>query len=1017
MVHLDVHSHYSFLEGVPSVRQLVARAVEHNMPALALTDTNGLYGAIPFYKAAKAAGINPILGARLGGVVFLARDREGYARLCHIITKVKLGEVAVDQFGEWPFPFGGDHLFVITADRKLLRELPRRGISPLVRITHAGHAASHHQADALHRLARREGLRPVAVSPVYFMEPNDYTTHRVLTAIRQNTTIGQLDPRDLAASTAWFHAPRDLERLYASWPDALDNAAWVAEETDIQLPLGKPRFPECALPPGKKPFSMLWKKAFAGLQQRYPALTPKIMDRFRHELHTIDRLGFAPYFLIVSDLVDFAHKRGIPAVGRGSAANSLVAYALRITRADPFKYDLYFERFLNPGRTDCPDIDLDLCWRRRDEVINYVYETYGADHVAMIATHNTFRARAALREAAKAHGLTDAEISRIARVLPRYGARDLRNAVKGLPECRGLDLDEEPLRSILPIAERIDGFPRHLAMHACGLVIAPEPLTRITPLERAAKGMLITQYDMHPIEDLGLVKIDLLGHRALSVIHDTVETIREERGIPIDIEALPEPDPLTADLLRRGDTIACFQIESPAMRGLLRKIQAHDTHTLIQCIALVRPGASGSGMKQHFIDRHHGREAATYLHPALEKVLGETHGVMIYQEDVLRVAHAVTGMDLAQADALRRAMSKKRSPRAMAKNMKHFMERAKANGVPEEAAQEIWELIANFAAYSYCKAHAATYGELAYQCAYLKAHFPAEFFAAVLSNRGGFYAPPVYLEEAKRCGLMVHPPHINKSKNKYTAENSAIRVGFVEIRGLNQHSVEALLNARAAGPFLDLPDLHRRTQLPRADAEALFHAGALDGLPPHAPLSRPQQYWQLRGVYAADRKPTQTNEIPLLRESASHQYGCIPTYSKKHRYDREWETLGLLTQAHPFDYYLAQLQDRLLIPSTRLLDYAGQTVTLLGWMITDRRLALRTGKGVMKFITLEDTQGAYEAIFFPEAYAAHGHLLTTHGPYLLTGQAQNEHGAPTLLVEQVERAKGPRHWKHFEVHR
>ena len=761
----------------------------------------------------------------------------------------------------------------------------------------------------------------------------------------------------------------------------------VAEECHLELELGRPLFPDFPLPEKESAFSWLWKETFAGLQRRYRPLTPAIIDRVRYELGLINDLGFAPYFLIVSDIVRFARERAIPAVGRGSAANSVVAYALGITRVDPFRYDLYFERFMNRARTDCPDIDLDICWRRRDEVLEYVYGRYGSDRVAMISTLNTFRARSSVREVAKARGLTDRQIGAVAKLLPHYHAGVLSNAVQHIPECRGIRLDKEPLKGIVETAEFIDGFPRHLSIHAGGVVIAPAPLTRFVPLQRAAKGLVITQYDMHPIEKLGLVKMDLLGHRALTVIDDTVHAVRKNRDIPLDIESIPGNDPLTARMLREGRTLACFQVESPAMRGLLQKVQACDVPTLIQCIALVRPGASGSGMKQHFIDRHHGREEVAYLHPAMERVLGDTYGVMIYQEDVLKVAHAVAGMDLTEADVLRRAMSKKRGPREMAKSMKGFLERARENGVEEGAAQAIWELIANFAAYAYCKAHASTYGELAYQCAYLKAHFPAEFFAAVLSNRGGFYSPPVYAEEAKRCGLELRPPHIHKSQYEYTVEDDAIRVGFLEIRNLSHAAIQAILESR---PFVGITDMIERAGLCRADAEALCQAGALDafGLP------RPMQLWEIKGFKegAASRGCAAGSRDAMLfapdGKADRSALPPVPGYSEKKRAHLEWESLGLLVGRHPLDFCFPGADDTApLISSTALAFYEGQRVTLIGWLLTERRLAVKKGHGVMKFLTLEDPFGAYEAVLFPETYQRCGHLLTSRGPVSYYGPA------------------------------
>jgi len=994
MLHLHVHSNHSLLEGAATVRQLVARAVEYGLKALALTDTAGLYAAIPFYQTAHEAGVKPILGAKLDDMVLLARNREGYAELCRIITGYH-----IDENFDLVERVGSEDLFVLTANHGLIRTLHARGIRPLAAVTCYGDGRSRYEAGRTRELAHGLGLRAVAVSPVYFIEAGQEKIHRTLSAVRLNATLGNLTADQVAHPASWFRSPEEMRRLYGDWPDTLDNTEWVAEHCNVAFTLGKPRFPRFDLPAGETPFSFLWKRAFDGLRERYQPLTPPVVQRLQYELDVIHQLGFAPYFLIVWDIVGYARAHDVPIVGRGSAANSLVAYALGITRVDPFKYDLYFERFLNLSRTDCPDIDLDICWRRRDEVIDYVYGKYGADHVAMICTFNTFQARSALREVAKTFGLTNDEGGEIARHVPHYRAGDVRAVVKHLPECRGLRIDEEPLKSILEISERIDGFPRHLSIHSGGLVIGPEPLTRFVPLERAAKGILITQYDMHPIEDLGLVKMDLLGHRSLTVVKEAVEMVRDNRGIDLDIDHLPDPDPLTADLIRNGRTIGCFQIESPAMRALLESTRAHNTDMLIKTLSLVRPGPSGSGMKKHFIDRHRGNEETVYLHPKLEKVLGDTYGVMLYQEDILKVAHVIAGLDLAEADALRRAMSKKRTPGQMAKSMKLFLKKAIENGVEAGAAEAIWGLMANFAEYSYCKAHASTYGEIAYQCTYLKAHFPAEFLAAVLSNRGGFYHTAVYVEEAKRFGVEVRPPDVNRSPFNYAVEGDAIRVGLLEIRNLTQRAVRAILDARKAGPFQGVRDLCRRTGIAPADAEILIHAGACDGFG----RTRPEMLWELKTIVRQGPRESPGDDALLLPCSAGGPVvPRLPDYSPKKRTDLQWTHLGLLLSTHPIEYYVPALVGRLLVLSDDLPAYAGRTVTMLGWLIAERRVGLK-GRGCMKFLTLEDPGGVFEAVLFPAAYQRHGHLLTSHGPYLITGEVQEENGCHSLIAGHLER--------------
>ncbi len=996
MIPLHVHSTYSMLEGTAPVERLVERAAAYGLPSLALTDTGGLYGAVPFYQAARAAGIRPIIGVYLDRAVLLARDREGYAQLCRLVTAYHLDDTfdLASQLRE------SERVFVLAGDVDGIRRLHRNGVEPLVALTHHGDAVSRYRVTQQHDLASELGLRCVAANPVYFLQPEDYRVHRVLSAIRCNATIDTLEEGDVADRACWFRSPEEMRHLYADWPDALSNAEWVAEECNLELSLGTPLFPGFALPQGETPFSYLWKLAFEGVKRRYRPLNRRVIERLHYELDIIERLGFAPYFIIVWDVVNFARDRHIPIVGRGSAANSLVAYALGITRVDPFKYDLYFERFLNPSRSDCPDIDLDICWRRREQVVDYVYERYGAEHVAMIATFNTFQARSSVREVAKAMGLTGGEIGEVTRRLPHYHAGDIKTVVQHLPECREVPIHEEPLRSIVAIAEAIDQYPRHLSLHPCGLVIAPEPLTRFVPLQRAAKGFVVTQYDMHPIEDLGLIKMDLLGHRSLTVLDETVQQVWDNRGVRVDVENLPEPDPITAELLRNGRTIGCFQIESPAMRTLLRNTLAGDTDMLIKTLSLVRPGPSGSGMKKRFIARHLGKEPVEYLHPALEHVLGDTYGVMLYQEDILKVANVIAGMDLAEGDMLRRAMTRKRSPREMAKSMKTFIEKAVANGVEGGVAEEIWGLIANFAAYSYCKAHASTYGEIAYQCTYLKAHFPAEFMACVLSNRGGFYHPAVYVEEARRLGIEVRPPDINKSHFEYLAEGGAIRVGFVEVRQLAQGTVEVILAERTKGPFESLADVWGRTGMSRPEAEALIQAGAFDAFG----RTRPALFWELHLLTQGKHEEEPAGTERLFREHGGEYRSVprLPDISRKKRTNQEWEALGLVVSTHPLEYYASLIQERALVSSVDLPRYVDRVVMLAGWLIAERRVGLK-GRGCMKFCTFEDPKGVFEAVLFSETYQRYGHLLDSHGPYFVVGKVQDDDNYCSLIVEGLER--------------
>jgi len=680
-----------------------------------------------------------------------------------------------------------------------------------------------------------------------------------------------------------------MHALFAHLPEALDATARIAKECAGAPELGRLRFPQAQLPPGETPFSVLWQKSF-------------------------EEKGFSPYFLVVDEIAAKAREWGLRTIGRGSAANSLVSHCLGLTHVDPLAHGLFFERFLNPERSSPPDIDLDFSWKDRDRLLAWVYERHGAERVAMISTHVTFGPRAAVREVGKAHGLPDAELTRLTKRIPHWGVHDLTNLATTVPECRSLPAVDETMRQVLAIARRIEGLPRHLSVHAGGIVIAPEPLTNFLPLERAAKGLVMTQYDMGPVEQLGLVKIDLLSQRSLGVLQDAILAVERHTGTapPVDERDVVLNDRQTRRLVREGRTMGCFYIESPAMRSLLRKLQTETFEELTAASSVIRPGVAESGMMQEYIRRHHiaragmnlaptdcdngtgvlhplpqdtgtersrgpdagevvrrggrqrrseaitaavrsdrtpqalrtgGDNASWYLHPKLAGLLRETHGVMIYQEDVLRVAHALAGMSLGQADTLRRSMSGKlRSPEAMAQVRAGFIAGCRAGGIEGDTAAEIWRQIESFAGYAFCKAHSASYALLSLQVAYLKTHHPAEFMAAVISNQGGFYSTAAYISESRRMGLRILLPSVNHSDRDYVGRGREIRMGLMAFGGLAEATIEGLLAARReGGPFTNLSDLLSRSGCGHAELELLVRGGACDGFE----LTRPELLWRL----------------------------------------------------------------------------------------------------------------------------------------------------------------------------
>ena len=1047
-VHLHVHSCYSLLRGGNGLHTLLERVRALGMDAVALTDTNALYGLVPFYTACRAQGVHPVLGVeihcapRLPGapmtrVVALARNLEGYSNLCRLTTARQL-EPDFDLLQACLTYQDG--LYFLTQDPALLAALATqvpgwRLYAELVPRPGPAHRAHLQQ---LQDTAQGLGAGCVATNDVFFATPDDYATHRTLRAIDSIVAQEQLDAteHEVAPPDAWLRSPAEMAAAWPTWAEALANTQAIAEDCRVELPMHVPKFPKAPTGDGRSPYAQLRTQCETGAQWRYGARPdPAVRARMDYELEVIDRLGYSAYFLIVADLVRFARGEGIPCVGRGSAADSLVAYVLGIGGVDPMAYDLYFERFLHLGRTDCPDIDIDFCWRGRDRVLEYVYATYGAERVAMICSFITFGARSAFRDVAKTFGLPLDEIERLCSRLPHADVANIRAALEQFPECRALPFDEEPYRSILALAERIDGFPRHVGIHPCGIVIAPTPLTDLVPLELATKGLVVTQYDMHPIEALGLVKIDLLGQRALSIVTDAANIVRDVYGQTLDLETLPEPDPRVADLARTGDTMGCFQIDSPGMRNLLQQIQATTRLDLIQALSLIRPGPAASGMKETYVRRARGLEPIPAIHPIVDALLADTYGVLLYQEDLLRIAHKLAGFSRGDADALRKAMSKKRSPQRMAAVRERFIHGCAANHVPAPVAHEMWTRMQNFAGYSYCKAHACTYGHISYQGLWLKAYYPTAFYAGVLNNAAGMYAARTYLEDARRHGVAVLPVDIEESAywttvefvhtNRGDAENAeqehtnrqagcaagaeagsgpggskepaaALRLGLWHVGGLRKAAIEALIVAR---PFRDLRDLCTRVPLERDEVEALIRCGACDGFA----LTRPQLLWDVAQAFPLIQRSKHAAQ-PLFPGQVFLGHlppvPDLPEYDAAHKLEMEQDVLGLELSMHPLEPFFPTLARYDLVQAADLRAHAGQRVQVGGWLVASRRVITKK-QDYMRFVTLEDATGFVEVVLFPETYQAYGHLVRGHGPYIVTGLVDNAYGACTLTAEEL----------------
>jgi DNA-directed DNA polymerase III PolC len=1100
---------------VASPEEIVAAAVEQNMPAVALTDTNGLYAAVPFYKAAQAAGIKPIVGVVLDvefGIsndasavsrasafrnskneirnsqsvllTLLAADMEGYSNLCQLVTLRHLGTtklaqnaagkedgrpVTLQELAEHSrgvialapanhlqlrsFPAGPEssiaslkmtterknagqasvdtghessitsHQSRVTSHLARLKEIVGERLYIEVQVLSPGDRRTLREAE---HLGRELGVPLVATNNVHFLRPEEHLHHRAVNAIRTGGLLTTVAAPEITTGEAWFKSFAEMQRLFPDHPKLLQATTEIADRCDLQLELGKLIFPEFNVPDGESAFSYLWKLSFEGARKRYKPLRPEVLSRLTHELEVIEKLHLAPYFLLVWDIVEEARRRGIPAVARGSAASSMVTYCLGISRVCPLRWRLYFERFLNEQRGDCPDIDIDICGARRDELLDYVYEHWGVEHVAMIGSFVTMHARLAVREVAKVFGVPPGEVDRFTKRLPHRPVREILTAIRDLPECRDLPVDEEPWKTILQVALRLDDAPRHLGIHPCGTVISARPLTRLTPLERATKGIVVTQYDMNAIEALGLIKMDLLGQRGfttMSLALDNIEKkevkeikeVKEKNNVApdgvtprpkareIDFDAIPENDPATCDVIAEGRTMGVFQIESPAMRGLLRMMKARTLEEIAQALALIRPGASEYGSKELFVKRLREKEEFEWAHPALKDILGETLGVCIFQEQVMQISQALGSMTLAEADLVRRSSAKFSGRRDLDRLRGKFLQAAGMMGLTDAQREETWMMVEKFAGFGFCKAHAATYADISYRMTYLKTHHTAEFLAAMCSAGAGFYHVSAYVEEAKRWGIAVRLPSVNHSRMEYTAENGengkrALRVGLMQVKGLRVETITAILRAREeGGVFRSLEDFLQRVPMECDEIESLIKCGAFDEMGDEAcKMTRPEMLWHWnllqadKGAQARASVPRGAGQefLPVLfptEEKTGQTRMSVPQYTPEQKLRYEREILEVCVSGHPLDFLPRNGE----VWSDELAGLRGKRVTLCGWVVTYRHIGTKNYRNMM-FVTLEDQRGMYEVVLFPDAYDKFGGLVYETRTMRVTGRVEQD---------------------------
>ena len=948
------------------IAELVTKAAALGYAVLPLTDINTTMGAADFVFDCQKKGIRPVVGAEFRNgnellYVALAKNDRGFAELnCfltqHNLTKQPFPEIAPD----W------EQVFVIYPFGKRKPNMLKVNEFLGVRFS---------QLTKLYNCESFEKL--VAMQPVTFAEEGDFQLHQCMRAIDENVLISRLEPTSCAAPDEIFLPVERLKTTFALYPQLVENAERILDECEITMN---------ASVKNKRTFmgnvyddmELLRQKAFEGMIYRYGTTNKNAYRRIEKELDIIERMGFCAYFLIASDIVDYAMSQGFYHVGRGSGANSVVAYCLKITDVDPIELDLYFERFLNPMRSSPPDFDLDFSWRDRDKVIAYVFEKFGREHVALLGATVTFQENSLCRELGKVFGLPKSEIDQMERNPQAY-------------ICQS-----EIGRNILALAERLRDFPRQRSIHAGGVLITESPITDYTALDLPPKGFPTTQYDMYSAEKVGLIKIDILSQRGIAHIRDAVEMVEHSRGICIDIHqinALKQDDLIRRQLLR-AETCGCFYIESPAMRGLLRKLRCADYKTLVAASSIIRPGVARSGMMREYINRFHHPETVDYKHPLLKELLAETYGVMIYQEDVLKVGHYFAGLDLAEADVLRRMMGHKMRDKSEFEEVtKRFFDNCKAKGYPDDLVRELWRQIESFSGYSFSKAHSASYAVESYQSLYLKSHYPLEFQVAVINNFGGFYQTWFYFNEARRMGAKIHLPCVNRSSYLTSLNGRTIFMGFVHLQGIEQQFVERFIAEREAhGPFTNLDNFIARVPFSLEQLVLLIRGGAFD----FTKKTKAELLWQAHLNKSEGKK-----EQPETLFKLENQYFEFPNFSidtLQNAYD-EIELYGFPVSLTWFDLLKTKFRGELM--ACQMLHFVGCHYRMLGKLVTVKYV--RTCKGeTMALATFVDATGeAFDTVHFPKVLKTWP--FQGDGVYLLLGKVTEEFGQPSLEVEKMER--------------
>ncbi|MGF7014355.1 DNA polymerase III subunit alpha [Ornithinibacillus bavariensis] len=1025
--HLQVRTGYSFFNSTITIEKLIKRAAQLKMTALSITDENALFGAIPFYKACLSHGIKPIIGMTVNvlneegireEIVVLAKNNNGYKNLVKLTTTIQrngkneiekelLGKFTEHLVGILPVKKGQVERLIMSTTYDHVEEFLTSWKSIFtvddfyLGISHYGQEQDQLLVNGMRAYHNAYHTKVVAIHDVRYLMEKDVKAYECLQAMK----YGKSWNGTTANYTSQFHqllSQQEMEQLFSAWPEALYRTEEIVSKCNVSFDFDSRMIPAYPVPNGLDAHDYLSKLCWENLDSRYNTITKELRNRLTHELSIIQRMGYSDYFLIVWDFIKYAKENHIMVgPGRGSSAGSLVAYSLGITDVDPMKYQLVFERFLNPERVTMPDIDVDFSDQRRDEVITYVRDKYGEEHVAQIITFGTFAARSLIRELGKTMSIDSQDIYFILKHIPNQTSNSIASLLKSSKELLDYVSQNQNLKMLFQIAAVLEGIPRHTSTHAAGVVISETPLVDHVPLTVGATNTALTQFPMTDLESLGLLKMDFLGLRNLTILERIVESIHYKEKKDFQLDQIPEGDSLTFDLLKKGKTNGVFQLESDGMKQVLKRLVPNTFDDIVAVNALYRPGPMD--FIPTYIDRKHGRKPTTYPHPDLEPILESTYGVLIYQEQIMQIAHRIAGYTLGQADVLRRAVSKKKQD-IMDAQKEAFIAGCMKNGYEKKVGEEIFAWIVKFSNYGFPKSHAVAYSKISYQLAYLKAHYPRHFYAELLTSIGNQQDKiQAYMNEMKELHIKVGSPSINKSFGRFSVEDHCIRMGLLSIKGIGNQTVQEILRARKEGPFKNLFDFCLRVTpklVNRQSLEALIMAGAFDETYPNrasllASIDQAMEQGELFREFT-DQPTLFQDQLDLVPS-----YVNIEDFSLVRKLADEKELLGIYVSSHPLKEYREKLRENGFITLDHAQDIHGKKVVKSAVIIQEIK-TIRTKRGEpMAFLKLSDETRDMDAVVFPEQYRLNSPLIKEEALVFIEGKIEFRNGKTQWLLSAI----------------